>query len=299
MEMIDFFLYAFMGIAYIGVAILVFAQLIFLRLRARYTHSRARFVCFLSVIGFLMIAFGVWNFDLLHGWMIPKGVLVIISAICVFYAGGALIEAGKHLPHASKEHELVASQLFRSDYNEYLRMMINIEKHGIRPGELLSNFFLQKKDSSDRSAPAFDASNRSSESRDSQSSNLGIEAQPHAKLFDRYQKSHTAIKYLQEASDAWRRVEKLPPELQEEFLRLGDEDPRMNWLDAADSFEERHRMSMLPFASNEHNEAWKEALELGDIFAKEYLNAVRTLGEDLDPNDLLLKVKSHLRRRIS
>ena len=103
----------------------------------------------------------------------------------------------------------------------------------------------------------------------------------------RYGAAFIAIEYRPDAAEAWRRISKLPDSFKEKFLAQLNDDPKGDVSVIVASVEAEHQRDLNPFDDPALNEAYGEALKLGEAAASEFRHVVETLGDAVESNDIL------------
>ena len=107
-----------------------------------------------------------------------------------------------------------------------------------------------------------------------------------------YANAETAIKYRQEAEDAWVRTSDLPADLRRRFLVALDEDPRQDIPKLLSSVEEEHKKRLRPFSDETANDALEQARTISVEAASEFKKVYDTLGDRNAAAKILKKIES-------
>jgi len=110
----------------------------------------------------------------------------------------------------------------------------------------------------------------------------------------RYPNAWTAIEYRDDAKKAWEDIEKLPVNIQTEFLSALNENPQCDVHAAAATILERLDKECRPFDTDEMNDAYEAAAQISQDAADEFRNVAELLGPTVKPDAILERVREKL-----
>lgn len=106
-----------------------------------------------------------------------------------------------------------------------------------------------------------------------------------------YADAQIAIKYRQEAEEAWAQAQGLPADLRQKFLENLDEDPRQDVSKLLSSLEEEHKTKRRPFNDEAANDALEQAGTIAPEAAVEFKKVYDTFGATIAVTEILEKIE--------
>ena len=106
-----------------------------------------------------------------------------------------------------------------------------------------------------------------------------------------YANAKVAIKYRQEAADAWAQTSDLPVDLRRQFLTALDMDPRQDLPKLLSLVEGEHKKRVRPFTDKAANDAVEQARTISAEAAAEFIKVYDTFGGDLAAAKILEKIE--------
>ena len=106
----------------------------------------------------------------------------------------------------------------------------------------------------------------------------------------RHEDALTAIEYSKVAAKAWREVQELPVEEQEEFLDKLDLNPKGDADALLKSIKDAYYATVSPYDSQEANNAFALAKTIGDDVVTEFKRVYDLMGDTIQPMEILEKI---------
>jgi hypothetical protein len=107
-----------------------------------------------------------------------------------------------------------------------------------------------------------------------------------------FDKAYTAIEYIPKVAEAWKQIEPLSEEFRLQFLKALEADTNQDMAALLATVLEDHRKFIRPYQSSDLNDALEQARELGDEALTEFRRIVDVLGEQIDVQHTMEKLKA-------
>ena len=108
----------------------------------------------------------------------------------------------------------------------------------------------------------------------------------------KHEDAFTVIEYSKVAAKAWREVQGLPAEYQDEFLDKLDADPKEDTEALLKSIKATYYATVSPYDNQEANNAFALARTIGEDVVTEFERVYKVVGDTIQPMELLEKIVS-------